>query len=186
MISGFNSLGSKGSEFIPGTMDADLEYLGSKVLTTGASTTGVLTIPSRDILVLCVRVTGYSGGDIASLRFNGDSGANYWSRYLNAAAGGVTFTNNQNASQTLARLFALTTTLQRSAIIKITNNTTTSKLAVVNGLTGTGSAATAGFVEFGGFEWVNTTAKIKSVEMLTAGGQNLFTGTGFAVFGKNL
>lgn len=164
-----------------------MEFLGSTVLTGNAVTTGALTIAARDLLMVEVRVTGYSGADIAGLRFNGDTGANYWSRYINSVAGGTVLTNNQNVSQTLARMFALTTTLQRSAIVNITNNLSTSKVGVVNGQTSTGAAATAGAVEFGGFEWVNTAAQITSIEMRTAGGAiTMPAGTGFAVWGRNL
>jgi len=165
---------------------AGLEFLGSTVLTGNATTTNTVTIPARDILTIEVRVTGYSAGDIASLRFNGDAGANYWSRYISAVAGGVVLVNNQNVSQALARLFALAVTTQRTGIVNITNLATTSKVGVVNGQTSTGAAATAGTIEFGGFEWVNTANQITSIAMLTAGGATMPAGTGFAVWGKNL
>lgn len=162
------------------------EFLGSTELGTAAATTSTISIPVRDIILIQVRITGYAGGgDIASLRFNGDTGANYWSRYISCAAGGTTLVNNQNVSQTLARLFALTTTLQRSTEVVITNNATTSKVGAVRAQTSTGAAATAGGVEFGGFEWVNTSAQISSVTMVTAGGANMNAGSGFVVLGAN-
>jgi len=164
----------------------DWDYLGGLRLAGAAVTTGVLSIRPRDELLVIVSVAGYSGGDIASLRFNGDAGANYWSRYISAAAGATTLVNNQNVSQTLARLFALTTTLQRSALVKISNPATRSKTGVVLGQTSTGAAATAGGIEFGGFEWVNTTARINSVELRTAGGSiTLNAGSGFQVYGRD-
>jgi hypothetical protein len=164
-----------------------LDYLGGAKLIAPAVTTGAVQIPLRDMLYILVRIVGYSGGDIASFRFNGDAGANYWSRYISSVAGGVALVNNQNLSQTLARLFALTTTLSRSAMVSISNRSGTSKVGNVNAQTGTGAAGTAGILEFGGFEWVNTTAQITSVEMRTAGGAvTMNTDTGFMVFGKNL
>jgi hypothetical protein len=164
-----------------------LEFLGSTKLAAGAATTATVTIPARDVLVVLVRVTGYAGGgDIASLRFNGDTGANYWSRYLSWAAGGTVVANNQNVSQTLARMFALAQTQGRNAIIGINNLTGATKVGNVNGQSGTGAAATAGTLEQGGFEWANTAAQITSIVMLTAGGVNMNTGSGFAVYGRNL
>lgn len=161
--------------------------LGGLMLSGNGVTTGALTIPAYDLLRVSVRVTGYSGADIASLRFNADAGSNYWSRYVSVAAAGVTHTNTQNVSQALARLFALGTTLQRSASVLITNYTTTSKVGIVSGQTSSGAAGTAPVVEQGGFEWVNTSAQITSIEMRTAGGSiTMPAGTGFAVEGRKL
>jgi hypothetical protein len=163
------------------------DFLGSIKLASANVSTGVLTIAARDILLVQSRVTGYSGGDIASLRFNGDSGANYWSRHQSIATAGTTHTDAPQASATLARLHPLTSTLQRSSLHSITNNLSTSKLGTVLAATSTGSAATVGILEFGAFEWVNTSAQITSIEMRTAGGSiTLSAGTGFAVFGLNL
>lgn len=163
------------------------DFLGSTVFTSSQQASAVVAIPPRDVLQIQVRVTGYSGGDIASLRFNGDTGANYWSRCISWAAAGTTATNAQNASATLARLFAQTTTLQRSATVGITNYATTSKVGNISAQTSSGSAGTIPVIEFGGFEWVNTSAQITSVQLLTAGGSiTMPAGTGFAVFGRNL
>lgn len=171
---------------IPPSTVRDLEYLGGLVLTANAVSTGVLPIKPRDELLILVSVSGYSGADIASFRFNGDAGTNYWSRYINSVAGGVVLTNNQNVSQTLARIFAVGVTTDRSAIVKIINRSADSKIACVCGITSTGAAATAGAIEFGGFEWVNTAAQITSIEMRTAGGVNTLTArSGFMVFGRN-
>lgn len=167
----------------------DFEFLGGTELTGSAVTTGAVTLSAtKDILAVQVIVTGYSGGgDIASFRFNGDTGANYWSRYIHTVAGGTTLTNNQNASQTLARLFAITTTQRRSAWVSIINHTSHPKVGAVSGQTSSGAAATAAGVEFGGFEWVNTANQITSIEMRTAGGSiTMPAGTGFAVWGRNI
>lgn len=162
--------------------------LGSKVLGSAAATTGVLTIPARDVLLAEVRIVGYGGGgDIASFRFNGDNAANYTSRYLSSVAGGVVWVNNQNVSQTLARLFALVVgAIPRNALIGITNFATVPKVGNVNAQTGVASAATGLQLEAGGFQWQNTAAQITSIELLTAGGATMLAGTGFAVLGRNL
>jgi hypothetical protein len=162
-----------------------LEFLGSTLMGSAASSSSVVTIPARDYLEIYIRVTGYGGGDIASLRFNGDTGSNYWSRYLNSAAGGAVLTNNQNTAQTMARLFAAGVTTGRTAVVGVTNRQTNTKVGVVNGNTATNAAGTAGAIEFGGFEWVNTTAQITSVQLVTPGGQTMLTGTGFEVYGMN-
>lgn len=184
---GILTLGPKGSSFDLETNLAGLEDLGGPpLLASAAVSAGVWTVPARDELFVSVRVTGYSGADIASFRFNGDTGTNYWSRYHNSLAGQTTYTDNPNVSQTVARCFALTTTLQRTAWVKISNPTTTSKRGVVLGGTSTGAAGTAGQIEVGGFEWVNTTAQITSIELRTAGGTLLLNaGTSFHVWGKN-
>lgn len=173
---------------MPLTVPRGYERLGSVKLSGSAVTTGALTIPARDLLLIQVYVAGYSGGgDIASFRFNGDTGSNYWSRYVSYAAGGTTATNNQNVSQTLARIFAQSTTLKRSALVSLTNAAATAKTGVVLGQTSTDAAGTAGIAEFGAFEWVNTSAQITSVEMRTAGGSvTMPANTGFIVYGCNL
>jgi hypothetical protein len=162
--------------------------LGSTKLAADAITTGALTIAVRDVLLIEVRVVGYSGGgDIASFRFNADSGTTYWSRYISSVASGVALVNNQNVSQTLARIFAVSTTQPRNALVGITNFAAKSKVGNVNAQTASGAAGTAGGLEWGGFEWVNTAAQITSIEMRTAGGAvNLLAGSGFAVLGRNL
>lgn len=162
-------------------------FLGGLELTSAAVSTGVLNIAAFDMLRVSVRVTGYSGTDIASFRFNADSGANYWSRSISVAAGGTTLTNNINVSQTLARLFSTASTLQRSGMFLITNNSATSKVGSAMTQDGSGAAGTGAIVDFGGFEWVNTTAQITSIEMRTAGGTNtLSAGSGFSVEGINI
>jgi len=165
------------------------DFLGKIAITGSAAvTTGALTIEARDMLFVQVRVLGYSGGgDIASFRFNGDTGTNYWSRSISAASGGTTLTNAANASATLARLHPTSTTLQRSSTHAITNNASTSKVGTISAQTGSGAAATTPVIEWGGFEWVNTSAQITSIELRTAGGSvTMPVGTGFAVWGINL
>lgn len=165
----------------------DMEKLGSIRLSASAVTTGVLTIPAREQLYLLINIAGYSGGDIASLRFNGDTGANYWSRHITSAAAGVTLVNNESVSQTLLRLAGNTSTQGRSVSCSILNLATVSKAVGISHIqTNTGAAGTAGLLNFGGGEWVNTSAQITSIEMRTAGGSiTMPAGTGFTVFGCN-
>ena len=166
----------------------DMERLGSIRLSSSAVTTGVLTIPAREQLFLLCNIAGYSGGgDIASLRFNGDTGTNYWDRHITAAAGGVTLVNTQNASTTLIRLAGNAVTTGRSVSVSIMNLATVSKSVGISHVqTASGAAATVGGLDIGGGEWVNTSAQITSIEMRTAGGSvTMPAGTGFTVFGCN-
>lgn len=166
----------------------DLERLGSIRLTASAVTTGVLTIPAREQLFLLCNIAGYSGGgDIASLRFNGDTGTNYWDRHITWAAGGTTPTNVQNASASLIRLAGNSVTQGRSVTVSIMNLATVSKSVGISHVqTNTGAAATVGVLDIGGGEWVNTSAQITSIEMRTAGGSvTMPAGTGFTVYGSN-
>lgn len=156
-------------------------------LGTAAASAGVLTIDARDMLLVEVMVTGYAGNDIASLRFNGDTGTNYWYKPASTAAATTAWTiGAAGTAKTLVQLFATGVTLGRSAIVGITNNATTEKIITINGATGSGVATAMGTIESGAGGWVNTTAQITSIEMRTNGGANLLTGTGFRVFGANL
>jgi hypothetical protein len=157
--------------------------IGSLRLTASAITTGVLTIPAYEQLMLLCNIAGYSGGDIASLRFNGDTGANYWDRHLMSAAAATTFTNAQNASTTLIRLAGNAVTQGRTVQVSIMNLATASKPVSMQVCTLTGAAGTVGNADIG---WGNTSAQITSIEMRTAGGSiTMPAGTGFTVYGSN-
>lgn len=169
------------------TSTSGLQFLGSKVLGSAAATTGALTVAAKDVIVIYIRITGYAGGgDIAALRFNADSGANYWDRHITWAAGGTTATNTQTASTTLVRLARAAATTGRMIEVTISNLSSVSKSITIYTQTGTGAAATVGVIDTGGGEWVNTSAQITSIELLTAAGGNMNANSGFAVFGKNL
>jgi hypothetical protein len=171
---------------MPAVSFPGMEDLGSLRLTASAVTTGVLTIPPREQLMILVNIAGYSGGDIASLRFNGDAGATYWDRHLSAAAGGTTWTNTQTASTTLIRLAANGVTQGRTVQVSIMNLANVSKPITMQTCTLTGAAGTVGLADVGWGEWVNTSAQITSVEMRTAGGSiTMPAGTGFTVYGSN-
>jgi hypothetical protein len=163
-----------------------MEFLGSLRLSAAAVTTGVLTIAPREKLFVDINIAGYSGGDIASLRFNGDAGANYWSRHITWATAGTTATDVPNAAATLIRLGGNAVTQGRSVTCSISNVATVSKYVGISHLqTGTNSTA-VGVLNIGGGEWFNTTAQITSIEMRTAGGSiTMPTGTGFSVYGSN-
>lgn len=173
---------------MPAVVWPTLERLGSLRLASAATTTGVLTIPAREQLLIQVNIAGYGGGDIAALRFNGDTATNYWDRHLTAAAGGTTWVNTQTVAttNTMIRLAGTTTTQGRSVTCTVMNIATISKSVGLSHIqTNTGSAGTAGTLDFGGGEWINTSAQITSIEMITAGGATLTAGSGFIVYGSN-
>lgn len=164
----------------------DLEYITGAELGSAAATTGVIALPfTKEYLIFLVNITGYgSGGDIASLRFNNDTGLNYASRYISSATGGVVLANNENKGVGLARMFALATTLSRSGIVGVNNKAATPKTGNVNGQT-FAAVATGLQIEFGGFVWNNTSAQITSVTMVTAGGNTMSAGSSIAIFGRD-
>lgn len=155
----------------------------------GAASIGPVDIDGLwDMLTINYIITGYGGGgDIAAFRFNNDSGANYWDRHISAAAASTTLTNVQNASTTMIRVASASTQQGRSGTFQVTNFRTTSKIVAIMNQTGSGAAATIPVIELvAGGEWVNTSAQINRVTMLTAAGGALNTGSGFAVFGCNI
>jgi hypothetical protein len=173
-------------------LPAGLRLAGSTKLAAAATTTSVLTIDPFDMLWITYSVTGYGAADIAAFRFGGtggavDSAANYWDRHMQSAAGGTTFTNTQTASSTMIRVAAATATTGRVGSITVQNFATIAKIASFSNspITQTANAATVGVVQLGGGQWTNTTQQIVSVQMVTAGGQTLSAGTGFAVWGLN-
>jgi hypothetical protein len=162
------------------------EWLNGFEWTGNAVSSGVLTIEPRKILRCAVNIGGYSGGDIASLRFNGDSGSNYWDRHITWAAGGTTAVNTQNISTQLVRLAGNAVTQGRVVQVVIMNVASITKPVGISHLqTLTGSAATAGVLDIGGGEWVNTSAQITSIEMRTAGGSiTMPAGTRIDIYGS--
>jgi hypothetical protein len=164
------------------------EYLGTATCASNCATTGAVTVTAKKQLMIMVTITGYTGGgDIAALRFNADAGNNYWSRHMNAAAGGTTWTNNQTLSTSLIRLAPTNSTRARTVTAYCSNvSTVTSKTCTMSVQTATGSAATGGVLDFGAGEWISAAStQVTSIEMRTAGGGNMTAGTGFVVYGKD-
>jgi hypothetical protein len=162
------------------------EYLGGLEVHSPAASTGVLEIPPRDFILIQFLVSGLSAADFAALRFNADVGSNYWSRYLCCVAGGSALTNVQHASQTCARLNAVAGTGRVSGSVAIGNQAGHPKGGQVSAQVLTGSPATCGPMQFGGFEWVNTTQQITKVELRSVGTGLLAVESGFQVFGKDM
>lgn len=163
-----------------------LEFLGSTKLANNAASSTNITVPAREQLFIMINIVGYGGGgDVASLRFNADSGNNYWDRHLTSATGATTFSNTQNVSTSLIRVAGNSSTQSRRVTAYITNISTITKSVVFDVQTATNAAGTAGTLDIGGGEWVNTANAITQIQLITAGGQNMLAGTEFTVWGFN-
>lgn len=185
-------MNSSGLETTFATAATNLTYLGSTVITSPAPATSIVTLSSAMTkLWILVNITGYSGGDIASLQFGGvagavDTGNNYWSRHMTSSAGGNNWTNTQVTSTNMMRLAGNAVIQGRTVICDVMNYPTISKPLNQKTQTITGSAATAGVIDIGGGEWVNNTQQIISIRMLDQNGTNLTVGSGFVVWGTNI
>ena len=158
-------------------------YLTGATLTANGAAFPTLTFAGFNSLEIRLHIVGFSGSDLGSLQFNGDTGTNYWDRNITSVAGGVVLVNNQNVSTAQMR-FGIAGTTQVVAIWNIINLLGTSKLATGRGSLGTGAAGTAGtaIVSMAG-EWVNTTAQITSVKALVVGANNFLSGSTIQIFG---
>lgn len=196
----FGAAESGVSKGVTGTQIAaafGMDYLGGTFLAASANATSVVTLEyppgsgiaaTRKKLVIYGTVTAYGGtpdvtGDIASIRFNGDSGANYWSHHATFISGA--WTNTEQASTTLIRSAPTNSRLSRNFVMEINNIGTRSKTVTIKNQTGTNDASVVGLVNIGGAEWVNTTDQISTVQLINAGSNNMITGSGFFVIGKD-
>lgn len=174
-----------------------LDYLGSTKLSAAAHETSNLTLTyppgsgvaaTRDFLWIFVRIVSYGGspdplGDIGSLRFNGDSGANYWSLHATFLSGAWSDFPQANAS--LIRLASTPSRLSRNVMATVNNFATRGKTVNIKNQTGTADPNTVGVMNLGGGEWVNLVDQISSVQLVDAGSNNMGSGSGFIVLGKN-
>lgn len=151
------------------------------------ATSGAISIGTFDELMIVADIVSTSVADLPCLRFNGDTATNYRSRYIvNNATSGTVLTDVPSTSATLAALTGLSSTGQRVFTANINNALSASKVGTVRGALASGSAATQAAMDLAGtIEWVNTTAQITSVTMLTSGGATMGTGSGFIVLGRN-
>jgi len=173
------------------------DFHGSTVTSAGATSTSVVTLTwppgsgvaaTRKRLWIDVFVPSYGAspdatGDIVSIRFNGDSGLNYWSRHLLFDAG--VWNDVPQASASLIRLAATNSTKSRNIFIAVNNVATRGKTCNIKNQTGSADPATVGPINVGGGEWVNLTDQITSVQLVVAGSNNMGAGTGFIVRGSD-
>jgi hypothetical protein len=161
-------------------------FLDGVNLSVAAANFGTLTIPAFNTLWIEINVSGFSGSDFLSLRFNGDTGTNYVSRYLTAVAGGVVVVDNPFVSATALRITPISGTLAAHTSMKINNTAAVSKVCQISTILTTGAAGTAPTAVLSGAgEWVNTTAQITSVLGLVGGANNFNAGSSISIWGSN-
>lgn len=185
-------MNSAGVETTFAAATTNLTYLGSTVLTVAAPQTNIVTLTSAmNRLWIQMNITGYSGADIASFQFGTtagvvDTGNNYWSRHLTSVAGGIIWVNTQVISTNMIRIGGIAVTTGRTVICDVMNRLEVSKTINIRNSTNTNAAATAGTIDVGSGEWINTTGQIISVRMIDQNGTNLTAGSGFVVWGANI
>lgn len=159
-------------------------YLTGAVLNANAVAFPTLLFPAYNSLLVMVNVTGYGGTDVVSLRFNADSGANYWDRTLTVAAGTVTPIVDTNTVSTSLMRLGKPINKGRQVMVQLGNQLSRSKVALISNQFGSGAAGTAADTTLGtAGEWVNTTAQITQIDCLTAGGLNILAGSSIMVYG---
>lgn len=167
------------------------QVLGKTQLTVAANATSIITIPPRTLLRITCIVTGYSGGGIASLRFGTtagavDSGNNYNTRFIRAAAGAPnSFTNVSTTTTNFLRLASQNIVLGRQYTVNVTNYPTARKMCTIGTASEAGAAGVEPTLDFGQGMYANTTAQIISVQLISTA-NNLSIGSGFIVEGINL
>lgn len=167
-----------------------LPRIGGFRFNTAAVSSGNIQIPPRDFLIIVCIVTGYSGGDIASLRFNADATAtNYgstWKTQTNAAPP----VNAQVANNgTLAHitLGSANITVGRMVLVQIANIAGQRKIVCLEN-SNESTTTTEGVADIKGWgEYTVTAGQITQIDMRTSGGANtLNVNSGFIVYGDNL
>ena len=160
-------------------------YLAQQTLAANAvAFPTIANLPPFNGLWVFINVTGYGGTDVVSLRFNGDTGTNYWDRTLTVAAGTVTpIVDTNTVSTTLIRC-GKPINKGRQVFAQIGNLATKSKVAQIMNQFGSGAAGTVADATIStAGEWVNTTVQINQIDCLTAGGLNILAGSSITVYG---
>lgn len=174
------------------------DFLGSTFLAAAGHETDVVTLTwppgsgipaTRKRLWIDVIIPSYGGspdptGDIGSLRFNGDAGANYWSRHLEYFSG--VWNDFQSTGASLIRMAAENSRLSRNVSVSVNNIANRTKSCSIKNQTATNDPLVAGSVNIAGGEWVNLVDQIATVQLVNAGANNMGTGTGFIVRGRDL
>jgi len=162
-------------------------YITGATLTANAAAFPTLPFGAYPSLEIRLNLLGFTGADQATIRFNGDTGANYADRHLTAVAGGVVVVDAAgNTSITAGRIGgpAASNTLPISAVYTGINALAKSKTFTGRVTQATGAAGTAalGFLH-DSIEWVNTTAQIISLSVQCLGANSFLAGSSIMIFG---
>jgi hypothetical protein len=160
--------------------------LGAQQLAANAAAFTSIFLQPVNSLWFYLNVVGLSGADVCAIRFNNDSGANYWDRNLTVAAGGVVVVDTNTLSTTLIRL-GVSGTVPQQIFGTIGNpSATAAKTKVLRAMVqiATGAAGTAGPANIScAGEWVNTAAQINRIDVLLVGANNYLAGSSLEVWG---
>ena len=161
-----------------------------------ATTTGVVTFPPMDLLMISYCVTGYNVADTAGFNFNMTPdfgfGGFHADRHLYAPSGTTTLTDsfdNGGAAGTglSIRVAGFTTTQAQTGVMYVqAGSGITGFHPVVIYNSTTSAAGTTPPIELPGAGGFQLTDGIYAAELLTRGGNNMLAGSGFTVFGANL
>lgn len=164
-----------------------MEYLGGAEASVAVPALGPITFRPRDMLFVIIRITNLSTTGIPALRFNGDSGANYWDRNLTAAAGGATWSEvtSQAAAPGMLRLGGVSAVTGRVGMAVVMNQANSTKNCIGEFTTITGAVGTVSALQVFSGEWVNTVDQINSLTLVNTGTGNFGVDTGFGIFGKD-
>lgn len=170
-------------------------FLGNLGMASDGPTTGVLDIPSMDILTVHYSINGYATVDTAGFNFNRTQdlgfGGFHADRHIYAAAGTTTLTDNfDNAGTagtgTSIRVAGFTTSQSQTGTMHVLASPGSypyRPTLIYNATSGIpGNAPPLEFPSPGCFQVADN---ITSIELLTRFGGNMFAGTGFTVYGMN-
>ncbi len=161
------------------------QMLGVGVLGSNANTLTAITIAARDEIMVVVRLVGYDTADTCALRFNGDTGTNYNSRHMSVAVAGTTWSNQFNSGDTMVKLAPSNSVRSRSFSMMIGNHATSYKQVAISSALGGSGATNEPIVSLSSGGWFNLADQITSVQLITTGANNMLTGTGIAIYGRN-
>lgn len=156
------------------------EELGRTTLGSAGDTITVSSLPNRKYLRILLSY-GASGNTDANLRFNGDTGNNYASRYtIDDTGGSATSTN-----VIVFRPGLITTGGYALVVADILNIASTAKFVAFMGSGGSTSAGTAPTKIEGAGKWSNTTDAISSITAFNNNTGDFAIGSELVVLGHN-
>lgn len=157
-------------------------FLGRTQLGAGATNITVSFTAQSGFFIVVGHIAGYSAGDIARLRINGDAGNNY-STASSEPADAVPTTTISTSGMILGEI---TQTTARSPLYALVHKPSAGQIAYMATLQGDGSAAAATAITMiqSVALWANTVDLISSFVLNSgANGSNLNTGSYLEVYG---
>ncbi|MFN0006764.1 MAG: DNRLRE domain-containing protein [Planctomycetota bacterium] len=162
----------------PAGLDGAWTLLGSASLGANAANLTVSGLAPKRRLLIEARIAGYSVADVAMIRFNADTGSNYSfvRQDNNSAVTSGTF-------QSGIRVAQLAATGPRHLTALVRNVVNQAKVVILEGASGSESAATVPRINHVRGVWGNTSVQINSVTLNSA--NILLAGTEISVWGSD-